>query len=53
MMDIPDDPIISAMERTGYPPRIRYSWWAFSDWEEEEETDEEEDDPIETDPADE
>ena len=41
MIDLPDDPIIQNFERTGYPPRIRYRWWAFSDDYEEEDDDEE------------
>ena len=35
MIQIPDDPIISRMERTGYPP-----WWDYLDDDEEEEEDE-------------
>lgn len=35
MIQIPDDPIIQNFERTGYPPRIRYRYWEFSDDEEE------------------
>jgi len=35
-MLIPDDPIISCMMRTGYPP------WIDPDWQPEEESDEEE-----------
>lgn len=36
MFLIPDDPIISSIERTGYPP------WIDADWEELEEGDNEE-----------
>ena len=35
---LPDDPIISCMERTGYPP-----WYFYCEPEEEGEEDEEED----------
>ena len=34
MILIPDDPIIRSMEATGYPPKVRYKFWAFSDDEE-------------------
>lgn len=37
MRETPDDPVIRCMERTGYPPRTRYRYWAFSDWEDDEE----------------
>lgn len=43
MILIPDDPIISAMERTGYPPRVKYKWWGWSDDEGCEREDEEDD----------
>ena len=42
MVQINDDPIIRSMEGTGYPPKIRYRWWAFSDDEESEEDEEDE-----------
>lgn len=35
MRDIPDDPIISCMMRTGYPP-----WWREEDDDEKEEEEE-------------
>lgn len=34
MWTIPDDPIISCIERTGYPP------WMQDDWEDDEEEEE-------------
>ena len=50
MIDIPDDPIIRCMERTGYPPWMQA--WDDEDEEdneeEEEYEDEEEDDSAET-----
>ena len=36
MILIPDDPIISCIERTGYPP------WLSDDWEDDEEDDDDE-----------
>jgi hypothetical protein len=36
--DIPDDPIVACMERTGYPP------WHRDEWEDEEYEEEDEDD---------
>lgn len=36
MIQIPDDPIISCMERTGYPP-----WWDYFDDDDEEEEEDE------------
>lgn len=45
MRDIPDDPIIRCIERTGYPP-----WMQGDDYEDEEEYSEDEsDDPEEPD----
>ena len=35
MIQVPDDPIISCMERTGYPP-----WMQEDEYEDEEEEDE-------------
>lgn len=43
MWTIPDDPIISCMERTGYPP------WMQDDWEDEEEEETDADDEEEQD----
>lgn len=40
MLDIPDDPVIACMERTGYPP-----WFFYNIYDREEnETDVQEDD---------
>ena len=41
MIQIPDDPIISCMERTGLPP------WMLRDWPEDEPEDEEEEEDDE------
>ena len=43
-MDIPDDPIIRSIERTGYPHWYRYP--VDNDREDDDEDDEEEDDEI-------
>lgn len=43
MWSIPDDPIISCIERTGYPP------WMQDDWENEEEEETDADDEEEQD----
>ena len=48
MILIPDDPIIQNYERTGYPPKVRYRYWEFSDYEEEGD-DEETEDPDDDD----
>lgn len=45
MWAIPDDPIISCIERTGYPP------WMQGDWEDEEEEETDADDEEEQDPS--
>lgn len=44
MEQFPDDPIISCMERTGYPP-----WFFYGGYEEEGEEDEDEDEDSELD----
>lgn len=42
MIPIPDDPIVSCMERTGYPP-----WWDYYDEENDTDDDEEDEDALE------
>ena len=37
MREIPDDPIVDSMLRTGYPPWIDPSWEDDEEWEEEDE----------------
>lgn len=37
MIQIPDDPIISCVERTGYPPWMVYPEYAYEDWLEDRE----------------
>lgn len=39
MIQIPDDPIIRCIERTGFPP------WLKDDWEDDEEDDDDEELP--------
>ena len=38
---IPDDPIISCIERTGYPPWMQNEWEGEEDEEEDDETEDE------------
>jgi len=38
---IPDDPIISCIERTGYPPWMQDEWEGEEDEEEDDETEDE------------
>lgn len=37
MREIPDDPIVASMLRTGYPPWIDPGWEDDEEWEEEDE----------------
>ena len=43
MKDIPDDPVISSMERTGYPPWFFYDMYDREDLRSEDDEDVQED----------